>query len=87
MAENALEYLHRNPMMKANWKVGLDVTINAYRSSLDAKRLDSATFGDTLAPENGLYISMVDGFQSHNSSTQSITGKITICIIELFTTF
>jgi hypothetical protein len=68
-ATNALQALHRNLVMQTNWKIGLDDTLNAYRNSPDAERLDRATFGKALTPENGLYISMANGFQSHKSST------------------
>jgi hypothetical protein len=77
-AANAVEALHRNPVFKANWKKNLDITLNAYRSSPDAERLNEATYGEALAEQNGLYISMADGFQSHESKTQSITGGSTI---------
>ena len=73
-ASQAIEALHRNPVFKANWKKNMDISINAYRSSPDAQRLNGATHGEALAESNGLYISMADGFQSHNSKTQSITG-------------
>jgi hypothetical protein len=52
----------------------MDISLNAYRSSPDATRLNVATGNQALAAENGLYISMADGFQSHLSSTKSITG-------------
>jgi len=55
--------------------MNLDITRNGYRSTPDAERLDNATDGEALAENNGLYISMADGFQSHDSKTQSITGK------------
>ena len=74
-AANAVEALHRHPTFQENWKVNMDVTINAFQSSHDGKRLNDATFGEALAADNGLYISMADGFQSHDSKTQSITGK------------
>jgi hypothetical protein len=80
-AAQAIEALHRHPVFRKNWKKNVDISLNAYRSSPDAKRLDRATFGEALAPENGLYISMADGFQSHKSKTQSITGKEKILIL------
>ena len=73
---NAIEALHRHPVFQANWKKNLDCSINAYRSSPEAERLDKATSGEALLENNGLYISMADGFQSHDSKTQSITGDI-----------
>jgi len=74
-ARNVVEALHRNPIFKANRKKNMDITINAYRSSPDAHMLDQATYGEAVAERNGLYISMADGFQSHNSKTQSITSR------------
>ena len=74
-AAQAIEALPRHPVFRKNWKYNMDISLNAYRSSPDAERLDRATFGEALAPDNGLYISMADGFQSHKSKTQSITGN------------
>ena len=74
-AQNAVEALHRHPCFKENWKKNVDISINAYRSSPDAQRLNKSTFEEALTQANGLYISMADGFQSHQSKTQSITGK------------
>ena len=73
-AAHAIEAMHRHPLFKAEWKENMDISLNAYRSSPDAVRLNAATRNQALASENGLYISMADGFQSHISSTQSITG-------------
>jgi hypothetical protein len=73
-ARNFVEALHRNPIFRTNRKKIMNITINAYRSSPDAHRLDQATYGEVISERNGLYISMADGFQSHNSKTQSITG-------------
>ena len=80
-AAQAIEGLHRHPVFRKYWKNNLDVSLNAYRSSPDAKRLDKATGGEALAAHNGLYVSMADGFQSHNSKTQSITGIITLAVL------
>ena len=77
-AKNAVEALHRHPIFQKNWKKDVDITMNAFRSSPDGKRMNDATFGEALAIDNGLYISMADGFQSHDSKTQSITGKVNI---------
>ena len=77
-AKHVVESLHRNHVFRAKWKKNIDITLNAYRSSPDAYRLGEATYGEALAEGNGLYISMADGFQSHNSKTQSITGEINI---------
>jgi hypothetical protein len=63
-----------HPLFKAKWKENMDMSLNAYRISPDAERLNAATGNQALASENGLYISMADGFQSHISSTHSITG-------------
>jgi hypothetical protein len=63
-------------MFRTNWKKNADISLNAYRSSPDVKRLDRATSDEALAIGNGLYISMADGFQSHKSKTHSITGKM-----------
>ena len=73
-AAQAIEALHRHPTFRANWKKNSDISLNAYRESPDAARLNEATNGEALAVDNGLYISMADGFQTHNSKTQSITG-------------
>ena len=73
-AVQAIKALHRHPIFKAEWKQNMDISLNAYRSSPDATRLNAATGNQALAAENGLYISMADGFQSHLSSTKSITG-------------
>ncbi len=70
-----MEALHRHPIFQENWKKDVDITINAFRSSPDGNRLNDATFGEALAIDNELYISMADGFQSHDSKTQSITGN------------
>ena len=51
----------------------MGVSINAYRGSLDASRLQEAINGEALAADNGLYISMADGFQTHDSKTQPVT--------------
>ncbi len=67
---NSVEALHRYPTFQENCKKNLDITINAFRSSLDGKRVNEATFGEALAIDNGHYISMADGFQSHDSKTQ-----------------
>ncbi len=77
-ARNVVEALHRNSIFITNWKNNLDITLNAYRSSPDAHRLDQAAYGEAVAERNGLYISMADGFQSHNSKTQSITCRSVI---------
>ena len=81
-AAQAIEGLHRHHVFRKYWKKNLDVSLNAYRSSPDAKRLDKATGGEALAAHNGLYVSMADGFQSHNSKTQSITGNYHPCRID-----
>jgi hypothetical protein len=73
-AAKAIEALHRHLVFKANWKKNIDISLNSFRSSPDAERLNLATGNQALAEENGLYVSMADGFQSHLSSTQSITG-------------
>ena len=51
----------------------MGLSMNQYRSSKYAQRLNDATQGEALGEFNGLYISMADGFQSHKSKTQSIT--------------
>ena len=62
-----------NTIFRAKWKENMDITRIAYRSSPDAHELDQATYGEVVAERNKLYISMADGFQSHNSKAQSIT--------------
>jgi hypothetical protein len=59
----------------------MDISMNGYRSSPDSQRLNEATHGEALAANNGLYISMADGFQSHDSKTQSITGDLIFKIV------
>ena len=70
----AIEALHRHPVFKANWKRNMDISLNSYRSSPSARGLNEVTNNPAFVNENGLYISMADGFQSHLSSTKSITG-------------
>ena len=64
-AARAIEALHRHPVFIACWKNIMDLSLNGYRSSPDAIRLNAASRGEALAETNGLYISMADGFQSH----------------------
>jgi hypothetical protein len=62
VATHVVEALRRHPIFQENRKKDVDITINAFRSSLDGKRLNDATFGEALAIDNELYISMNDGF-------------------------
>ena len=75
--------MHRNPTFRSKWKKDLDISLNAYRKSPDAVRLQEATNGEALAVDNGLYISMADGFQTHESKTQSVTGDCLLLISTL----
>jgi hypothetical protein len=79
-AVQAIEGLHRHHVFRENWKKKIDLSMNDYRFSKDAQRLNAATRGEALADMNGLYISMADGFQSHNFKTQSITGNVSLCL-------
>jgi hypothetical protein len=72
-AAQNIEALHRHPTFRAEWKKELCISMNAYRKSLVATRLQATTNGEVLVADNGLYISMVD-FETHDSKTQSVTS-------------
>jgi hypothetical protein len=61
-AAQAIEALHRHPTFRAKWKKKLDISMNAYRGSPYATRLQEATNGEGFAADNGLDISIADGF-------------------------
>eukprot|EP00873_Tetraselmis_striata_P007284 jgi/Tetstr1/427548/TSEL_017674.t1 len=70
----------RDPVWYACWKKGTDVSINAFRASSEAERLNEGghgtglAAGDFLHADNGIYTLTDDGFLSHLRTTQSITG-------------
>eukprot|EP00873_Tetraselmis_striata_P012406 jgi/Tetstr1/432670/TSEL_022038.t1 len=70
----------RDPVWYACWKQGTDVSINAFRASPEAERLDEGghgtglAAGDFLHADNGIYTLTDDGFLSHLRATQSVTG-------------
>ncbi len=57
--------------------------MNAYRRNLDAARLQEAINGEALVADNGLYISMADGFQTHDFKTQSVTSDCLLLLPSL----
>eukprot|EP00873_Tetraselmis_striata_P042934 jgi/Tetstr1/463198/TSEL_008130.t1 len=70
----------RDPAWYACWKKGTDVSINAFRASSEAERLNEGghgtglAAGDFLHADNGIYTLTDDGFLSHLRATQSVTG-------------
>eukprot|EP00873_Tetraselmis_striata_P037952 jgi/Tetstr1/458216/TSEL_044704.t1 len=70
----------RDPVWYACWKKGTDVSINAFRDSSEAERLNEGghgtglAAGDFLHADNGIYTLTDDGFLSHLRATQSVTG-------------
>eukprot|EP00873_Tetraselmis_striata_P028390 jgi/Tetstr1/448654/TSEL_035897.t1 len=70
----------RDPVWYACWKKGTDVSINAFRASSEAERLNDGghgtglAAGDFLHADNGIYTLTDDGFLSHLRATQSVTG-------------
>eukprot|EP00873_Tetraselmis_striata_P042597 jgi/Tetstr1/462861/TSEL_007810.t1 len=70
----------RDPVWYACWKKGTDVSINAFRASSEAERLNEGGHGTGLAAgeflhaDNGIYTLTDDGFLSHLRATQSVTG-------------
>eukprot|EP00873_Tetraselmis_striata_P046414 jgi/Tetstr1/466678/TSEL_011166.t1 len=70
----------RDPVWYACWKKGTDVSINAFRASSEAERLNKGghgtglAAGDFLHADNGIYTRTDDGFLSHLRATQSVTG-------------
>eukprot|EP00873_Tetraselmis_striata_P015580 jgi/Tetstr1/435844/TSEL_024732.t1 len=70
----------RDPVWYACWKKGTDVSINAFRASSEAERLNEGghgtglAAGDFLHADNGIYTLTDDGFLSHLRTTQSVTG-------------
>jgi len=73
---NALGMLHSNPLFKAAYKKNLDLTINAYRTSDDARRLNEATGGEAFKPDNAFYVLYADAFLPNDSATQGVTGNV-----------
>eukprot|EP00873_Tetraselmis_striata_P010251 jgi/Tetstr1/430515/TSEL_020314.t1 len=70
----------RDPVWYACWKKGTGVSINAFRASSEAERLNEGghgtglAAGDFLHADNGIYTLTDDGFLSHLRATQSVTG-------------
>eukprot|EP00873_Tetraselmis_striata_P038065 jgi/Tetstr1/458329/TSEL_004294.t1 len=70
----------RDPVWYACWKKGTDVSINAFRASSEAERLNEGghgtglAAGDFLHADNGIYTLTDDGFLSNLRATQSVTG-------------
>eukprot|EP00873_Tetraselmis_striata_P037006 jgi/Tetstr1/457270/TSEL_004197.t1 len=70
----------RDPVWYACWKKGTGVSINAFRASSEAERLNEGghgtglAAGDFLPADNGIYTLTHDGFLSHLRATQSVTG-------------
>eukprot|EP00873_Tetraselmis_striata_P033378 jgi/Tetstr1/453642/TSEL_040598.t1 len=70
----------RDPVWYACWKKGADVSINAFRASSEAERMNEGghgtglAAGDFLHADNGIYTLTDDGFLSHLRATQSVTG-------------
>eukprot|EP00873_Tetraselmis_striata_P023536 jgi/Tetstr1/443800/TSEL_031788.t1 len=75
----------RDPAWYACWKKGTDVSINAFRASSEAERLNEGghgtglAAGDLLHADNGIYTLTDDGFLSHLRATQSVTGVGIMC--------
>eukprot|EP00873_Tetraselmis_striata_P013131 jgi/Tetstr1/433395/TSEL_002390.t1 len=75
----------RDPVWYACWKKGTDVSINAFRASSEAERLNEGghgtglAAGDFLHADNGIYTLTDDGFLSHLRATQSVTGVGIMC--------
>jgi hypothetical protein len=82
-AAQAIEALHRHPTFRAKRKKDLNISMNAYRRNLDAARLQEAINGEALVADNGLYISMADGFQTHDFKTQSVTSDCLLLLPSL----
>eukprot|EP00873_Tetraselmis_striata_P003082 jgi/Tetstr1/423346/TSEL_014042.t1 len=70
----------RDPVWYACWKKGTDVSINAFRASSEAERLNEGghgtglAAGDFLHADNGIYTLTDDGFLSHLRTIHSVTG-------------
>ena len=55
----------------------MDLTINAFRNSSDARRLNEATGGEAFKPDNAFYVIYADAFRPNDSATQGVT-----CMVE-----
>eukprot|EP00873_Tetraselmis_striata_P005673 jgi/Tetstr1/425937/TSEL_016289.t1 len=70
----------RDHVWYACWKKGTHVSINAFRASSEAERLNEGghgtglAAGDFLHADNGIYTLTDDGFLSHLRAAQSVTG-------------
>jgi hypothetical protein len=73
---NALGMLHSNPLFRAAYKNKMDLTINAFRNSSDARRLNEATGGEAFKPDNAFYVIYADAFRPNDSATQGVTGMV-----------
>ncbi len=54
----------------------MDLTINAYRNSSGARRLNDATGGEAFKPDNDFYVLYVDAFQPNDTATQGVAGNV-----------
>ena len=73
-AAQAIEALHKHPTFRAKWKkIWTFNLMHIDRGSPNAARLQEATNTEALAADNGLYISMAEGFQTHDSKKKSVT--------------
>jgi hypothetical protein len=73
---HALGILHSSPLFKAAYKKQMDLTINAYRNSSDARRLNDATGGEAFKLDNAFYVLYVDAFQPNDMATQGVAGNV-----------
>ena len=55
----------------------MDLTINAYRNSNDARRLNDDTGRVAFKPDNAFYVLYADAFQPNDTATQGVTGNVT----------
>jgi hypothetical protein len=79
-----IEALHMHLVFRENGKKRIDLSMNDYKCSPNAQRLNDATEGQALAEMNELYIYMAGGFQSPKSKTKSITCTIYILNSKLY---
>jgi len=53
----------------------MDLTINAYTNSSDARRLNDATGEEAFKLDNVVYVLYADAFQPNDTATQGVTGN------------
>ena len=68
--------LHSNPLFKAAYKKNMDLTINAYINSDDARRLNEATRGEAFKHDNAFYVFYADAFLPNDAATQGVTSNV-----------